>query len=252
MYPRVLSAALAAFVAAAAFGVVPVAAADAHVRLISVDVPASSPAGQLIPIKLVLSPEVSAVDGRLSIDPAAGEVVGVAPGLDGTGLRPVAMGNATAFGAFDLGGSAKATTVSILINPAGPGVIPVRISIDAAADRDGRRLKVVGGQAGLSCSACRAVGSCRTRPPWPRCPIPARAAGSASRSPTASSTTVTSTPFERAGTRRVAADRSAAQPILLRTSTVMAASTSSTCRRSRPSSRMHGSRVVPLPSSPMS
>ena len=146
MWTRSFSAALVALVAAAAF-VVPVAAADAdaNARLIAVEVPASSQAGQLIPIKLVLSPEVGAVDGRLSIDPAAGEVVGVAPALDGTGLRPVAMGNATAFGAFDLGGSAKATTVSILINPAGPGVFSVRISIDAAADRNGRRLNVVGG-----------------------------------------------------------------------------------------------------------
>ena len=124
-------------------------------------------------------------------------------------------------GRLTLAEAPKATTISILINPAGPGVLPVRISIDAAADRTvaGSMWSV---EAGLSCSACRAIGCGPSRPPWPRCPLPARAAASASRSPTASSTTVTSTRFERAGRRRVGADRSAAPPILPRMSTATA------------------------------
>lgn len=95
-------------------------------------------------ITLRLPDGTAAVDGRVFFDRDAMELLGVAPLGGGEGLRPVGLRDGAAFGAYGLRSSAGATLVRLVFVANRAGRVQIRVVVDAAAGRDGRRVTVPG------------------------------------------------------------------------------------------------------------
>lgn len=100
--------------------------------------------GHATAVRLRLPANVAAVDGRVLLKKGAAEVIGVAPLGRGTAFRPVTVPGGAAFGAFGLVAVDGRTVMDIVLVPARPGRLEVRVVIDAAADKNGQRIQLLG------------------------------------------------------------------------------------------------------------
>ena len=135
--PLLLTAAVAVLTSVAM--VTPLESAAASPR-VSVSSPASAQRGLATAITITLPADVAAVDGRLLFSGSSVEVVGVAPVGGGTVMRPVPFKGGASFGAYDLHPSGGKVRLGLVVVPQATGRLNVRVVIDAAATRAGRRL----------------------------------------------------------------------------------------------------------------
>ncbi len=144
----------------------------------SVHGPASAEPGRTVALTVRLPGDVAAIDGRVLMAPGAAELLGVAPVGGGTAFRPVEGRGGSAFGAYGLRAVGGQTIVRLVLVPLRAGELQVRVAIDAAADRLGRRLAVTGGD---RLTMLRIGGGSRVlRAPLPTGrTVPSRAAGPA-------------------------------------------------------------------------
>jgi CSLREA domain-containing protein len=131
-------AALAALLAGLVFPVAGMAAV--RPGSISVHVPAVVRPGRPFVVRVVLPPNVAAVDGRLLLDTQAVEVWGLAPVGGGTAMRPEPVPGGVAFGAYDLHPVNGATTIRLILDARRAAQVQVGVAVDALADRAGHRL----------------------------------------------------------------------------------------------------------------
>ena len=111
---------------------------------VSIDVPASVSPGVVSAITLRLPNGVAAIDGRVLVDPAVAELVGVAQlGRRGTSLSPADAPDGYAFGVYGMKPKRKANDVRLVLLPHVSGRLEVRVVIDAAANAAGRRVALV-------------------------------------------------------------------------------------------------------------
>lgn len=130
-----------------AASVVPAAAASAtpsagHTRnaTASVVAPKHVVPGVTTAITVRLSPKVAAVEGRVFVNTAAADFIGVAPVGPGTATRPVKSGKGYAFAAYGLAARSGHTTIRIVVFPKKAGALQVRVTIDSTADSAGHRI----------------------------------------------------------------------------------------------------------------
>ena len=94
-------------------------------------------------VQFKLPGNVAAVDGRLYFDADAAEFVGLAPVGKGEAFRPVDIPGGVAFGAYGLKSSGGQTTMRIVVAPLVAGHVEMRLVIDSAADKAGRRVAIM-------------------------------------------------------------------------------------------------------------
>jgi len=150
-----------------------VAAADGGITL---ETRGSAERSVVTSITIRLPRTVAAVEGRVLFDATAAEVVGIAPVGGGVAFRPETIDGGAVFGAFGLTPTGKAVILRVVLAPLAEGTAPVRVVIDAAADKSGNRLNV-GAARGLT--SLRIGESNRTfaQPQSVSRPLPLRAAG---------------------------------------------------------------------------
>lgn len=95
-------------------------------------------------VRVRLPAGVAAVDGRVLVHDGAAEVVGVVPVGRGRTFRPVEIAGGAAFGVFDMRPSGRQTFLDVVLVPLRTGDLQVRVLVDAAADRHGRRIQLTG------------------------------------------------------------------------------------------------------------
>lgn len=140
--PRTLVTGLfAALIAALLMGAAPAAAASPTAAL---SVPASATLDRPVAVTVSLPAGIAAVDGRLYVKREVAEVLGVAPVGKGRAFRPVDVPGGVAFGAFGLRTVDGKTTLRVVVVPKKIGRIKMRVILDAAADADGRRIRLAG------------------------------------------------------------------------------------------------------------
>ena len=109
---------------------------------VSISVPAGITTDMPSAITLRLPNGVAAVEGRVLVDQAAAELVGVAPLGRGTSLAPSEAPDGFAFGVYGMKPRKTANDVRLVLLPHVPGKLEVRVIIDAAADKLGRRINL--------------------------------------------------------------------------------------------------------------
>lgn len=145
----------------------------------SVVTPKSVVPGVTTAIKLRLSPNVAAVEGRVFVNTAAAEFVGVAPLGTGTATRPVRSGKGYAFAAYGLQAKNGHTTIRIVVFPRKAGVLQVRVTIDSTADVTGHRLTTSQSPLLSTLGVGHGAGTFRAPAATPAEAAPTRAAGPA-------------------------------------------------------------------------
>jgi hypothetical protein len=114
---------------------------------VSVASPASAQRGLATAITITLPADVAAVDGRVLFAGSSVDVIGLAPVGGGTAMRPVPFKGGASFGAYDLHPTGGKVRLQLVVVPQATGRLNVRVVIDSAATRAGRRLDL-GGDAG--------------------------------------------------------------------------------------------------------
>jgi len=142
---RLITATLVAL--AIAIGVPMAEASSTQLRLV---VPSEIQPGLTGAVEFRLPANVAAVDGRILADTDAVEIVGLAPVGRGTAFAPLPVDGGAAFGAYGLRAVNGATTLRLIVVPLVSGRIELRVVIDAAANRAGRRLNLVRRQGATS------------------------------------------------------------------------------------------------------
>lgn len=138
---RTLSAALsAALLALLTGGLSAPAMAAPTTRTVAVSIPRLTRPEQPFIVKLSLPAGASAVDGRVLLDPGAGELWGVAPVGGGTALRPERIAGGYAFGAYGLRERNGQIVVRLVLSSHVSGRVQLRVAVDAVADALGRRV----------------------------------------------------------------------------------------------------------------
>jgi CSLREA domain-containing protein len=127
--------------------------------------PGTSLRGVATSVTLTLPPQVAAVEGRVLFAGSSVELVGVAPLGRGVGLRPAPFRSGAWFGAYDLRPSRGAVRLALVLAPETAGRLSVRVVVDAAATRAGRRIGV-----GLDAVASLRVGRADRVLPAPAAP----------------------------------------------------------------------------------
>ena len=115
-------------------------AANAAQQPLALSLPANVQSGVVSAVTLRLPAAVAAVDGRVLVDPATAELIGVAPNGRGEALSPVALSDGYGFGAYNVRARNGRVTLRLIIVPHVTGELDLRVLIDALADRTGRRL----------------------------------------------------------------------------------------------------------------
>jgi CSLREA domain-containing protein len=101
--------------------------------------PRRAAVGEPVVVRVTLPPSAVAVEGRLTFDSAALELIGVAPLGGGTALYPEAIPGGAVFGAYGLTAHRPAV-VRLVLLPRARGVVDVRVVVDALATGLGVRL----------------------------------------------------------------------------------------------------------------
>src|SRR3954453_6581891 len=125
----------------------PVAAAPATGQATSTSVkytvvtPARAQKNLLTALTVSLPGNVAAVEGRLVVDKAAAELMGVVP-VKGTALRPASVKGGYAFAAYHLSAVSGHNALQLVVLPHRTGSLQMRVVLDSAADGAGHRLNV--------------------------------------------------------------------------------------------------------------
>jgi len=143
---------------------------------VGVSIPARVRKDRLTSIRLRLPASVAALDGRLLVAKGAATLMGVAIYGRGTAMRPVTIKNGYAFGAYGLGPVGGSLIVDLVLLPRRNGAIDLRVLVDSASARNGRRVAVSGARAGGSIDVGRS-GRRVAVPVEGAAPRPLRAAG---------------------------------------------------------------------------
>lgn len=107
---------------------------------VSVSAPSSITPGTLAAVTVTLPSSVAAVDGRLLLQKGSADVIGVAPVGKGTAFAPEAISGGAAFGAYGLVPARGHTILRFVLDPKVKGRLQVRVIVDAAANKAGRRM----------------------------------------------------------------------------------------------------------------
>jgi len=107
---------------------------------ISVSLPSAARSGEVVAATIRLPRKVAAVDGRVLVDGAAAELIGVAPSGGGSALAPLRVADGYAFGAYGLAPRDGRVELRLVLLPKADGKLKVRVVIDALADARGKRL----------------------------------------------------------------------------------------------------------------
>ena len=134
---KVLLAVATLLTVATAFALPPVAAAATSV---SIQVPGTVTPEVTTSVTLSLPDGVAAVEGRVLVDAANAELVGVAPFGGGTALAPSATADGFAFGVYGMKPSGTKNDLHLVLIPHVSGQLQVRVVIDAAANSAGQRV----------------------------------------------------------------------------------------------------------------
>ena len=143
---------------------------------VRVAIPSAVRKDRLTNIRLRLPASVAALDGRLLVAKNAATLMGVAIYGPGTAMRPVTIRNGYAFGAYGLRPVGGSLIVDLVLLPKKNGSIALRVLVDSAASRSGKRVAVSGGRAGGSIDVGRS-GRRIAAPVEGVAPRPLRAAG---------------------------------------------------------------------------
>ncbi len=123
---------------------------------LQLSLPAVVEPDSLAAVEFRLPAQVAAVDGRLYLDMASADVVGVAPVGTGVAMAPLEISGGVAFGAYGLAASNGRTIMRVILAPHVAGRLQLRVVIDAAADAMGHRLTLGRARALASLSVGRA------------------------------------------------------------------------------------------------
>lgn len=110
---------------------------------VRVAIPAKVRKGRLTNVRLTLPASVAAIDGRLLVAKGAATLMGVAVYGPGTALRPVAIKGGYACGAYGLKPLGY-LIVDLVLLPRRSGAFSIRVLVDSASSRTGRRVAVSG------------------------------------------------------------------------------------------------------------
>lgn len=113
---------------------------EAATSKVSILLPTRFTRNQLTNARIVLPGRVAAVDGRVLVSAKAAEVVGVAVPRKAFSLMPVTIKGGFAYGAYGLTASHGRTIVDIVLLPHLSGRIGIKVTVDAMADAQGRRI----------------------------------------------------------------------------------------------------------------
>lgn len=142
--PRSLFAALVALCLSAPAALLEPDTVTAATPTVQVAMPAAATPGRPLAITITLPGNVAAVDGRLLMRKGVAELIGVAPEGRGTGLRPVEVQGGAAFGAYGLQKVDGRRTIRLVLLPEVAGKLQIRVVIDSAASKAGKRVLLQG------------------------------------------------------------------------------------------------------------
>jgi CSLREA domain-containing protein len=125
------------------FSAAPLSGLAAESDALPLDAAADAQRGHATAVEFRLPKQVAAVDGRLFIDGASAEVIGLAPVGGGHAFLPEQISpNEIAFGAYGLKPAHGQTVMRVILAPLVEGRLQFRVVIDAAADQNGNRLEI--------------------------------------------------------------------------------------------------------------